>query len=132
MNTLDDLTEQEQRSIAADYAERVLSLFEVDYPDDDRPRKAIEATRAVARGEITNSELDAAKDAAGDAAKSAAETFARDAARAASMDYAKAASRTPAGDAARAGGWAAAAAASGDAERVWQQQRINEVIAART
>ena len=52
MSTIDDLTEQEQRLIAADFAERVLPLFEAEYPDDDRPRKAIEAARAYARGEI--------------------------------------------------------------------------------
>ncbi len=37
---------------AADCAERVLPLFENRFPNDDRPRKAIEATRAWARGEI--------------------------------------------------------------------------------
>lgn len=34
---------------AADCAERVLSYFEEKYPDDDRPRKAIEACREWAR-----------------------------------------------------------------------------------
>jgi len=37
---------------AADCAERVLPYFEEKYPRDDRPRKAIEAARAWARGEI--------------------------------------------------------------------------------
>ena len=91
MSTIDDLTEQEQRLIAADFAERVLPLFEADYPDDDRPRKAIDAARAYARGEITKKELDAAGAAA----------------------------------------WAAAGAAAGAAEQTWQQQRIDEVVAAR-
>jgi hypothetical protein len=66
MSTLDDLTEQEQRLIAADFAEHVLPLFE------------------------------------------AAWAAARDTAGAAAMD-----------------------AASWDAERAWQQQRIDEVVAAR-
>ncbi len=35
---------------AADCVERVLALFEHECPDDDRPRKAIEATRALAQG----------------------------------------------------------------------------------
>ena len=91
MSTIDDLTEQEQRLIVADFAERVLPIFEAHYPDDDRPRKAIEAARAYARGEITKEQLDAAGDAA----------------------------------------WAAAWDAARVAERAWQQQRIDEVVAAR-
>jgi hypothetical protein len=35
---------------ACDCAEQVLQLFEEERPDDDRPRKAIEAGRAWARG----------------------------------------------------------------------------------
>jgi hypothetical protein len=38
---------------AADCAEHVLHHFERARPDDDRPRRAIEATRAWARGELT-------------------------------------------------------------------------------
>ena len=131
MNTLDDLTEQEQRLIAADFAEHVLPLFEADYPDDDRPRKAIEAARAFVRGQITIEQLEAARDAAWAAASAAASAAARDAALAATRDAALAAARdaawAAAGDAARA----AARAAAGDAERAWQQQRIDAVVAAR-
>lgn len=45
-------SEQDQRSLAtwaADCAERVLPLFERAYPEDDRPRRAIEACRAWVR-----------------------------------------------------------------------------------
>jgi hypothetical protein len=38
---------------AADVAESVLPFFEKKYPRDKRPRKAIEAARAWARGKIT-------------------------------------------------------------------------------
>ena len=38
------------RLFAADCAEAVLPIFERDYPNDDRPRKAIEAARLFARG----------------------------------------------------------------------------------
>lgn len=38
---------------AADCAEHVLPFFELSRPGDDRPRKAIEKTRAWVRGEIT-------------------------------------------------------------------------------
>lgn len=37
---------------AADCASHVLDLFESEQPDDRRPREAIEATRAWARGEL--------------------------------------------------------------------------------
>ncbi|MGN6325111.1 putative immunity protein [Pseudolysinimonas sp.] len=37
---------------AADCAERVLPLFEIEAPDDDRPRNAIARARAYARGEL--------------------------------------------------------------------------------
>lgn len=36
---------------AADEAEEVLALFEADHPDDNRPREAIEAIRAWAKGQ---------------------------------------------------------------------------------
>ena len=36
------------RLMAADFAESVLSLYERDYPNDPRPRNAIEATRTFA------------------------------------------------------------------------------------
>ena len=144
MSTLEDLTEQEQRLIAADFAERVLPLFETQHPDDDRPRKAIEAARAYARGEITKEQL-AAADAAARAAARAAAWAAGAAARAAAWAAADASARA----AARAAVWAAGAAARAAwaaadasaraaawaavwaAERAWQQQRIDEVVAAR-
>ena len=135
MSTLDDLTEQEQRLIAADFAEHVLPLFEAEYPDDDRPRKAIDAARAYARGEITEEQLSAAWDAARAAAWAAAGAAAWDAAGDAAGAAAWAAARAAAGAAARDAARAAAGAAAGDAaraaERVWQLQRIDEVVAAR-
>ena len=130
MSTIDDLTEQEQRLIAADFAEHVLPLFEAHYPDD-RPRNAIEAARAYARGEITKEQLATARAAARDAALGAA----RDAAWAAAMAAAEDAARAAAEAAARAAAWDAAGDAAEDAawdaEREWQWQRIDEVIAAR-
>lgn len=49
---------------AADCAERALPYFEEKRPKDDRPRKAIEAGRAWARGEIKMSEARSAAVAA--------------------------------------------------------------------
>jgi len=131
------------RLFAADCAERVLPIFEGEYPDDDRPRKAIEAARAFANGNITESELaaagdaaedaawaagDAAEDAAGDAARDAAGDAAwdaaRDAAGAAGAAWAARAAAGAAEDAARDAAWDAA----WDAEHEWQVQRLIDVI----
>lgn len=56
---------------AADCAERVLRCFAERYPDDDRPRSAVEAGRARARGEMTVGDARAAARAAGHAAATA-------------------------------------------------------------
>jgi len=57
------LDEQDHRSLvlwAADCAEHVLPYFEENYSEDDRPRKAIEAGHAWARGELSMSKTRAA------------------------------------------------------------------------
>ena len=56
--------ETELRLFAADCAEHVLPIYEAAYPGDGRPRRAIEAARAFARGEIDEVALGAARDAA--------------------------------------------------------------------
>jgi len=85
------ISEQDLRLFAADCAEHVVHFYEAKYPNDDRPRKAIEATRAFARGEIGDAAGDAwaAAGTAGDAAGAA--WAARDAAGAAAWDAAGAA-----------------------------------------
>ena len=65
-------TRKNKRLFAADCAEHVLHLFESRYPDDPRPREAIQAARAYAVGKIGKKELAAAWFAAWDAAGSAA------------------------------------------------------------
>jgi hypothetical protein len=87
------------RLFAADCAERVLPIFERERPNDDRPRKAIEAARQFANGEISA----AARAAAWVAAWAAARAAARDAARVA----------------ARVAAW--------DDETAWQRERFNEM-----
>ncbi len=56
---------------AADCAEHVLAAFEDARPDDDRPRLAIAAARAWARGELSAADVWAAAFAAHDAARDA-------------------------------------------------------------
>jgi hypothetical protein len=46
--------------MACDYAEAVLPSVEEKYPNDGRPRAAIEAARKFVRGEITVDEMHAA------------------------------------------------------------------------
>lgn len=70
---------------AADCAERAMPYFEKNYPEDDRPRKAIEATRTWARtGAFKMADVRAVSLAAHAAARDVAEDdAARSAARAA-------------------------------------------------
>lgn len=88
------------RLFACDCAERVLPIYERDYPDDKRPRHAVETARLFADGKASDSELDAARDAAWDAAGAAA--------------------RDAAGGAAWAAAWAA--------ERKWQTVRLMKYL----
>ena len=78
--------ERRLRLWLADCAAHVLHIYEKDYPDDRRPRDAIAATRAYARGNITAAAWGAAWAAARDAARGAARAAARDAAWAAASD----------------------------------------------
>jgi len=55
---------REIRLFAADCAESVLHIYENAHPDDDRHRKAIEAARRYANGEISEEELEDASRAA--------------------------------------------------------------------
>ena len=105
------VTDTTARLFGADCAEHVLHHFEDVYPDDTRPRKAIDAARAYARGTISREEMAAAQAAARDAVQAAV----RDAARAAALDAARDAARAAARDAA----W--------DAEREWQANRLGEL-----
>ena len=70
--------EMVMRLMAVEFAAAVLPIYEKEYPNDDRPRKAIEAARAYANGKITDKERDAAWVAAW-AARAAARDAARDA-----------------------------------------------------
>lgn len=118
---------------AANCAEHVLPLFEGKSPDDDRPRKAIEAGRAWARGEVTMSRARAAAFAAHAAARDVDDDAARVAARAAG--HAAATAHVPT-HAPHAATYAVAAVASAakpiDAaqtatdERHWQHEQIAE------
>jgi hypothetical protein len=113
---------QDHRSLAlwaADCAGRVLPYFEGEHPGDDRPRRAIEAGQAWARGEIKVGEARAAAIAAHSAAREADRPAARYAARAAghaaATAHMAAHARHAASYATRAVAHAAASAAPDDA-----------------
>jgi hypothetical protein len=123
---------------AADCAERVLPLWEDQFPDDNRPRRAIKVARAFARGEVGRSTLGAARTAAAVAREAARDIAAvaawgaRAAAWAAAWD---AASTVAAGDFACSACAADAAATRGvaraaawGAERAWQTSRLREYL----
>ena len=129
------LDEQDHRSLmlwAADCAEHVLRYFEEKYPEDYRPRKAVEAGRAWVRCEIAVSEARAAAFAAHAAARAADHAAARAAARAAGHAAATAHVTGHARHAAAYAVTAATAAIPTDAaaatatEHDWQYRRLPE------
>ncbi len=116
--------ERTARLFACDCAEHVLSLYEAKYPDDGRPRKAIETARRYAEGKDAVEELAAAWAAAW-AAEGAAS---RDVAWEAALNAAWAAAWAAEGAAAWAAAWAAEGAAALDVERQWQAGRLGEIL----
>ena len=122
---------------AADCAEHVLPLFGEQYPQDDRPRRAIEIARAWACGEVTVGETRAAALEAHAAALDAADDAAQAAARAAGHAVATAHMADHAPGAAAYAIRAVQAAGNGrdsvmaaDHERTWQQERLPQEVRA--
>lgn len=115
-NQISDGQRNDLRLLICDWAESVLHFFEEIHPGDKRPRKAIEAGRAFAKGEID--------DAARFAAWVDAETAARDAANAA---VARTSSWTDAETAAKAAAMASKAAALAATGEVVREQQINDL-----
>jgi hypothetical protein len=120
MSRTDKDVERRLRLWMSDCAARVLHIFEGEQPADLRPREAICAVRAYARGEIDAAAWAATREAAWDAAWAAVWAAAREAAWAAARDAASAAAWAAVWAAAREAAWAAA----WDAERNWQFDRL--------
>ena len=110
---IDAWNEKTARLVACRCARDVLPLFEAQYPDDRRPRNAIEVAEKYANGEATADELYSARAAAMDAARAA-----WDAAKAAARAAAKAAAWDAAWEAAWAA-WDAARDAAWDKYNGW-------------
>lgn len=127
------LDKQDHRALAlwaADCAEHVLLHFEDKHPGDDRPRKAIQAGRAWAAGELTMIEARTFAFAAHAAAREVEGAAAVAAARAAGQAAATAHVAAHAQAAATYARKAVAAADGADAplvrEREWQHRHIPE------
>ena len=130
----EELIEPEKlHEFACRCAERALSR--VEHPDS-RSVAAIEAKRAWMKGEISDAELDAARDAARAAAMDAAQAAAMAAARAAAMDAAQAAAwaaaRASVWVSARDAAWAAprveAMEAAKASEQAWQVEALKKLL----
>jgi len=120
---------------AADCAEHVLPLFAAKYPEDERPRRAIQVARAWSRGEVTVLEARAAALAAHAAARSAADPAASQAARAAGHAVATAhmadhelGGALHAIKAVRLAAPASEAVAAGERECQWQREQLPAAI----
>ena len=109
---VDTWNDKTARLFACYCARDTLPIFEKKYPNDNRPRVAIETAERYANGEATIEELNAARAAAWDAARAAASDAARAAARAAASAAASAAAWDAARDAASDAAWDAAMAAA--------------------
>ncbi len=116
--------ERELRLFAADCAEHVLHIFELEYPNDDRPRKAIAAARDYADGRGAYEALQAANAAANAAAWAAAWAAGAGGAVAAARCAARYA-RSAVVNAARS----AVVNAARSEEREWQRRRFEELFA---
>ena len=129
--------------IAIFCAERVLSIFEESHPDDDRPRKAIDAAKAYLLYPCQRTKADAvatadaaadayATDAVADAVATAAAAYAAvataDTAAADADAYADAAAAAYAADAAADADADADAYAYIDAERKIQVDKVHKII----
>jgi len=122
------------RLLACDYAEHVLHIYEERYPDDNRPRTAIDVARRYANGEATKEELEiasaiawsATRTTAGDVVASGAANAASAAAASGAANAASAAS--DAASAASDAAWSAVRAANVAAEEEWQRQRLSEML----
>jgi hypothetical protein len=122
-------------SWAADCAEHVLPLFTDKYPDDDRPRRAIETARSWSRGEATVGEAREAAFAAHAAAREASDAAAREVARAAGHAVATAhmadhelGGAAYAIRAMRAASPPSEAIAAGERECRWQREQLPDTI----
>jgi hypothetical protein len=123
-----EVTEKILIEFACRCAEHVLVNYEKLYPDDKRPREAIEAARAYAEGRGSAAEAAARAAEAAEAARAAEADEAAWAAAEAAAEAARAAAEAAA-EAAGAAAWAAwAARAAWADEQEWQTKTFLELL----
>jgi hypothetical protein len=127
------ILEKNLHLLSVEFAKSCLCIFEEKYPNDDRPRKAIEAKEKWIKGKISTSQLDAASKAANSSRSVAwaAISSARSAAWAATSSASNAA--RAAFWAARAAFWAAGSAwaaswAASEAEKEKQVEMVKRYL----
>ena len=100
-------------------AEQVLHIFEKEYPDDKRPREAIEAKRLWLDGKISDDALDSARASVWASARASASPAALASARASARASVRASASASAlvSASARASAWAWASASAWDSAR---------------
>ena len=136
MGSPQTLSESDRRIVAAwaaDCAERVLTVFEAEAPQDRRPRDAIARTRAFARGELGVAEEIGRRFVGGGAARDvkapAAAAAARAAGQAAAVAHMGAHALGAAAYAAKAAGLAAPAQPDAVAEEIgWQLRHMSAPV----
>ncbi len=109
---------------ASDCVEHVLSYFEEKFPNDDRPRKAVEAARAWVSGELSAGEARSAAFAAHAAARDARDAEEDIACAVARSAGHAAATAHVAGHAVSAADYAAKVNSK---ERIWQHKKLLEL-----
>ena len=119
--------ERTARLFTCDCAERVLPIFECEYPDDARPRNAIAIARQYADGEATKEELAAARVVAWDTVRDTTWAVAKVAARTIARVVARDIARVVAWDA-RDVARAATSVSGRIAEREWQTENLMKYL----
>lgn len=133
--SLDDTNRRLVAAWAADCAEHVVDLFELEAPDDDRPRDAIARARAYSRGELDAAGEIRRRFVAGRAASAASSpsaiAAARSAAQAAGVAHMGAHALGAAAYAAKARGLSAANEGDAIADEIrWQLSIMSEPVRA--
>ena len=116
------------RELAIFCAEYSLKNYEVEYPNDKRPREAIDAAKNYLKNPSKENldKLNAARSAAESAAESAAWSAAESAARSAAWSAAWSATESAAWSAARSATWSAAWSAAGSAARKYLKKLLKK------
>lgn len=117
-------SEKVAREFACECAERVLPLYEEQFPEDDSARNAIDTARKYANGEATLKDLSDARRAVREALSLAENNVSWEALKTIEQVTLESASEA----ASYAATWAVVAVESYDSERQWQIDRLLQIL----